>query len=164
MVSKSARRRSKDSACSVDSTQIGRIKRTDERTRTAGPLITSALSIGAKRCRGLHVPHGQDCLEITARLVRLGLKALLPLRRVPAAAPVLGVAAWWSFPPPRPARRASGARGPGLGRWWGHRFGGFGGAAARGRLLRGAPTPTFAGVPYLRPQPYTSRLSPATDS
>ena len=49
MVSKSARRRSKDSACSGDSTQISRIKRADERTRTADLLITSIIIEGCQR-------------------------------------------------------------------------------------------------------------------
>ena len=83
-------------------------------------------------------------------------------RRAPAAAPVLGLAARWPSPPPRPAPRASGERGPVPRHWLEHRFGGFGGAGARGRLLRGEPTPTFARVPS-PPQPYTSRPIPATD-
>src|SRR5829696_2428585 len=70
-------------------------------------------------------------------------------RRAPAAAPVLGLAARWPSPPPRPAPRASGGRGPVPRHWLEHRFGGFGGAGARGRLLRGAPTPTFATIPSL---------------
>src|SRR5919112_1843963 len=74
------------------------------------------------------------------------LKTLLPRRRAPAA-PVLSPTAWCSPPRPRPALRASGGRGPGPGRWQGHRFGGFGGAGVRGRLLRGAPKSTFARVP-----------------
>ena len=57
MVSKSARRRSKDSACSVDSTQIGRIKRADERTRTADLLIRSEPISVAGGCTGLQIPH-----------------------------------------------------------------------------------------------------------
>ena len=59
MVSESAPRRSKGSACSVDSTQIGRIKRADERTRTADLLITSDPSGVARVCRRLQIPHIQ---------------------------------------------------------------------------------------------------------
>ena len=98
------------------SAYLRRIERADERTRTAGLLVTGARSVVAERCGGFRVPHGQDCLEITTRLVHLGLKVLLPLRRAPAAAPFLGPARW-SSPPRRPARRASGGREPGPGRW-----------------------------------------------